>query len=95
MLKQLVIRSDENFTKLVAVKYDDSIAKASLKRLSISAFGNTLGVYDNMGRLTPVTETEVREHADANNMTINAASMGGIIIIPASAINIYHFLRMC
>ena len=68
--------SDENFTKLVAVKYDDSIAKASLKRLSISTFGNTLGVYDNMGRLTPVTETEVREHADANNMTINAASYG-------------------
>ena len=29
-----------------------------------------------MGRLTPVTETEVREHADANNMTINAASYG-------------------
>ena len=28
------------------------------------------------------------------NLWINH-SMGGIIIIPASAINIYHFLRMC
>lgn len=68
--------SDENFTKLVAVKYDDSIAKASLKRLSIDAFGNALGIYDNMGRLTAVTESEVREHAAANSLTINASSYG-------------------
>lgn len=68
--------SDENFTKLVAVKYDDSIAKASLKRLSIAAFGNALGIYDNMGRLTAVTESEVREHAAANSLTINASSYG-------------------
>jgi len=68
--------SDENFTKLVAVKYDDSIAKASLKRLSITAFGNVLGIYDNMGRLTAVTESEVREHAAANSFTINASSYG-------------------
>lgn len=68
--------SDDNFAKLVAVKYDERIAKASLLALSKDVFGSTLGVYNGVGRLTPVTEPEVREHATKNNKNINSTNYG-------------------
>lgn len=68
--------SDDNFTKLTAVEYNDNIAKSSLAYLSINAFGNRLGMYDGMGRLTPVTEEEVRKYVEDNNVSINASTFG-------------------
>lgn len=69
--------SDDNFTKLTAVKYDESTAQRSLKTLSMNAFGGMLGVYNGMGRLTPVEEKDVREYVeDHNNVSINASTFG-------------------
>lgn len=61
MLKTAI--SDDNFTKLTAVKYDETTARTSLLNLSKLAFGNVLGVYNGEGRLTEVEPEEVREYA--------------------------------
>lgn len=68
--------SDDNFTKLTAVEYNDNIAKGSLAYLSRNAFGNRLGMYDGMGRLTPVTEEDVRKYVEDYNVAVNASNFG-------------------
>lgn len=69
--------SDDNFTKLTAVEYNEVAAKGSLRTLSVNAFGGILGVYNREGRLTPVEEKDVREYVeDHNNVSINASTFG-------------------
>lgn len=69
--------SDDNFTKLTAVEYNEVAAKGSLKTLSVNAFGGILGVYNGEGRLTQVEEKDVREYVeDHNNVSINASTFG-------------------